>query len=143
MLTIGTAQYFDALGAAKDAKTSTAAGHNGVSAPAPADPLPTKGVSAITSNRWTGDAVIVSRTPTKTSTVAVRITGIDARGFNQNQEMVVGGSDFTIVHNDLAPGEVVNFKVALKDAAKQVKFVKVMPSWSPMKRSIVSDIENE
>jgi hypothetical protein len=57
--------------------------------------------------------------------------------------MVVGGSDFTIVHNDLAPDEVVNFKVALKDAAKQVKFVKVMPSWSPMKRSIVSDIENE
>jgi hypothetical protein len=41
------------------------------------------------------------------------------------------GSDFTIVHNDLAPGEVLNFKVALKDATKQVKFLKVLPSWSP------------
>jgi hypothetical protein len=29
------------------------------------------------------------------------------------------------------PAKSVNSKVALKDAAKQVKFVKVMPSWSP------------
>jgi hypothetical protein len=43
--------------------------------------------------------------------------------------MVIEGSDFTIVHNDLAPGEVVNFKIALKDGTKQVKFVKVLPSW--------------
>jgi hypothetical protein len=45
--------------------------------------------------------------------------------------MVIGGSDYTIVNNNLAPGEAVNFKVGLKDGAKQVKFVKVMPSWSP------------
>ena len=31
------------------------------------------------------------------------------------------------MHNELAPGETVNFKVALKDDAKQVKFVKVTP----------------
>jgi hypothetical protein len=29
--------------------------------------------------------------------------------------MITSGSDFTIVHNDLAPGEVVNLKVALKE----------------------------
>jgi hypothetical protein len=40
-------------------------------------------------------------------------------------------SSFTIVHNDLAPGEVVNFKVALKDDAKKVKFVQVLPTWTP------------
>jgi hypothetical protein len=51
-------------------------------------------------------------------------------GFDQDQKVVVGGSDYTIVHNNLAPGEVVNFKVALKDGTKQVKFVKVLPSWS-------------
>jgi hypothetical protein len=61
----------------------------------------------------------------------VLITGIDAKGFNQDQKMVIEGSDFTIVHNDLAPGETVKFKVALKDDAKQVRFVKVLPSWSP------------
>lgn len=88
-------------------------------------------VSAITENRWTADALIVSGTLTNTSTVAVQITGIDAKGFDQHQKIVIGGSDFTIVHNDLAPGEVVNFKVALKDGTKQVKFVKVLPSWTP------------
>jgi hypothetical protein len=31
----------------------------------------------------------------------------------------------------LAPGEVVTFKVALKDDAKQVKFVKVLPNGTP------------
>jgi hypothetical protein len=66
---------------------------------------------------------------TSTSAVAVLITGIDAKGFNQDQKMVIEGSDFTIVHNDLAPGEVVNFKLALRDGTKQVKFVKVLPSW--------------
>jgi hypothetical protein len=92
---------------------------------------PTNVISAITGNRWTPDALIVSGTLTNTSTVAVEITGIDAKGFNQDQKMVIGSSDFTIVHNNLAPGEVVNFKVALKDNAKLVKFVKVLASWSP------------
>lgn len=46
-------------------------------------------------------------------------------GFDQDQKVVVGGSDYTIVHNDLTPGETVNFKIALKDTAKQVKYVKV------------------
>jgi hypothetical protein len=88
-------------------------------------------ISAITGNRWRSDALIVSGTLTNTSTVEVLITGIDAKGFNQDQKMVVEGSAFTIVHNNLAPGEAVNFKVALKDDAKQVRFVKVLPSWSP------------
>ena len=87
-------------------------------------------VSAITKNRWTADSLIVTGTLTNASTVAVLITGIDASGFDQDQKMVSRGSDFTIFRNDLAPGEVVNFKVALKDTAKQVKFVRVMPSWS-------------
>jgi hypothetical protein len=99
--------------------------------PTPCLITPTNVISAITGNRWTADALIVSGTMTNTSTVAVLITGIDAKGFNQDQKMVITGSDFTIVHNDLAPGEVVNFKVALKDNAKLVKFVKVLPSWSP------------
>ena len=99
---------------------------------APVEPLPsTNVVSVVTSNRWSGDVLIVSGTLTNTSTVVVLITGIDAKGFNQDQKLVIEGSDFTIVHNDLAPGQVVNFKVALKDGTKQVRFVKVLPSWSP------------
>jgi hypothetical protein len=98
---------------------------------APAAPPATTVVSAITGNRWTAEALIVSGTLTNSSAVAVQITGIDAKGFNRDQEMVTRGSDFTIVHDDLAPGEVVNFKVALKDDTKQVKFVKVLPTWTP------------
>jgi hypothetical protein len=98
--------------------------------PTPCLITPTNVVSAITSNRWSGDALIVSGTLTNASTVAVLITGIDGKGFDQDQKMVIRGSDFTVAHNDLAPGEVVNFKVALKDGTKQVKFVKVEPSWS-------------
>lgn len=106
-----------------------------VAQPAPAsvaETLPvTNVVSAVTGNHWTTDALIVAGTLTNTSTVPVLITGIDAKGFNQDQKFVARGSDFTVLHNDLAPGEVVNFKVALKDGAKQVKFVKLEPSWSP------------
>ncbi len=97
---------------------------------APTPPL-TNVVSAVTGNRWTPDALIVSGTLTNTSRGAVLITGINAKGFNQDQKMVSEGSDFTIARNNLAPGEVVNFKVALKDGTKQVKFVTVLPSWSP------------
>jgi hypothetical protein len=88
-------------------------------------------VSEITKIRWTADALIVSGTLTNSSEVAVQITGIYSKGFNKDQKMVTEDSAFTIVHNDLAPGEVVNFKVALKDGAKQVKFVKVLPNWTP------------
>jgi hypothetical protein len=106
----------------------------------PSEAIPiTNVISAITSNRWTTDALIVSGTLTNTSTVAVRITGIDARGFNQDQKMVVGGSDYTIVNNDLAPGEVVSFKVALKDAAKQGKVRKgdaSMVTMTPVQRHL-------
>jgi hypothetical protein len=44
---------------------------------------------------------------------------------------VIRGSDFTSVRKDLAPGEVVNFKIKLKDGAKQVKLAKVLPTWTP------------
>ncbi len=99
---------------------------------APFEPIPsTNVISAITGNRWTSDALIVSGTLTNTSMVEVLITGIGAKGFNQDQKMVIEGSAFTVVHNDLAPGQVVKFKIALKDDTKQVKFVKVLPSWSP------------
>ena len=106
------------------------------SRPAPAEAVTqatpsTNVVSMITGNRWTSDTLIVSGTLTNTSTVVVLITGIDSKGFNQDQKIVVEGSAYTIVHNDLAPGQTVNFKVALKDGEKQVKFVKVTPSWSP------------
>ena len=77
-------------------------------------------VSEITKIRWTANALIVSGTLTNSSEVAVQITGIYSKGFNKDQKMVTEDSAFTIVHNDLAPGEVVNFKVALKDGAKQV-----------------------
>jgi hypothetical protein len=107
------------------------------SAPAPASvpvaetrPV-TNVVSAITKNRWTADSLIVSGTLTNSSAIAVQITGMDARGFDEHQEMITGGSDYTITNNELAPGETVNFKVALKDDAKKVKFVRVLPSWSP------------
>jgi hypothetical protein len=90
--------------------------------------LPLKNVvAAINSNRWTANALIVTGTLTNTNAVPVRITKISATGFNKNKKAVIDGSDFTIMHNELAPGETVNFKVALKDDAKQVKFVKVTP----------------
>ena len=130
ILIIGTGHYFEALNAAKDAKTLTAAGSLTSSAPTPVG-IPTNVVSSITKNRWTADSLIVSGTLTNSSAVAVQITGIDAKGFNKDQKMVTRRSDFTIFHNDLAPGEVVNFKVALKDDAKQVKFVQVVPTWTP------------
>jgi hypothetical protein len=131
MLIIGTGEYFDTMNAAKDAGTAAPTAPESVAAPTPAGSLPTNVVSVITGNRWTSDSLIVSGTLTNTSTVAVKITGIDANGFSQDKKVIVRGSDYTIVHNDLAPGEAVNFKIALKDNTKQVKFVKVAPSWSP------------
>jgi hypothetical protein len=131
VLIIGTEQYFDAINAAKDAKTSTAAGSHAASVATLVDPPRTKVVAAITENRWKGDTLVVSGTLTNSSAVAVLVTSIGAKEFNQDQEMVVWGSDFTIDHDELAPGDVVNFKVALKDGTKQVKFVKVLPTWTP------------
>jgi hypothetical protein len=101
------------------------------STPAPGsqiEMLPPKSVvSSIKSNRWTATALIVAGTLTNTNAVPVKITKISATGFNKNRKAVIDGSDFTITHNELAPGETVNFKVALKDDAKQVKFVKLTP----------------
>jgi hypothetical protein len=91
---------------------------------------PTNVISAITGDRWTSESLIVSGTLTNSSAVAVQITGIDAIGFNKDQKIVTRGSDFTIFNSDMAPGEVVNFKVELKDDAKQVKFVQVFPTWT-------------
>ena len=82
-------------------------------------------VSAITSNRWSGDALIVSGTLKNTNAVPVRIANLSATGFDKNQTMVIEGSDYTIVHNDLAAGETVNFQASLKDGTKQIRFVKV------------------
>jgi hypothetical protein len=130
-LIIGTMEYIDAEIAARNAGTATPTAPESVAAPTPAESLRTNVISAITGKRWTSEALIVSGTLTNASTVGVLVTGIDAKGFNQDQKMVTQGSDFTIVHKDLAPGEVVNFKVALKDDAKQVRFVKALPSWSP------------
>jgi hypothetical protein len=114
-----------------DDNTTTPTASDSVAGPTPAGSVPTNVVSAITSNRWSGDALIVTGTLTNTSTIAVLITGIDSLGFDQDQKIVDRSSDFAILHNDLAPGEVVNFKIALKDGGKQIKFVKVLPSWSP------------
>ncbi len=88
---------------------------------------PASMVSAITSNRWSGDALIVSGTLKNTNAVPVQIESLSATGFDKNQKRVIEGSDYTILHNDLAAGETVNFKVALKDGTKQIKFVKVTP----------------
>jgi hypothetical protein len=84
-------------------------------------------VSAITSNRWSGDTLIVSGTLKNTNAVPVRIENLSATGFDKNRQKVVEGSDYTIVHNDLAPGQTVNFEMALKDATRQIKFVKMTP----------------
>jgi hypothetical protein len=84
-------------------------------------------VSAITSNRWSGDALIVSGTLKNTNAVPVRIENLSATGFDKNRKRVIEGSDYTIVHHDLAAGETVNFKVTLKDGTKQIRFVKVTP----------------
>jgi hypothetical protein len=126
----GTGGYAGLDSGREAGATNPTAKEIAVAPPTQDDPPQTNVVSAITENHWTADALIVSGTLTNASKVAVLITGIDAKGFNQDQKMIIRGSDFTIVHNDLAPAEVVNFKVALKDGSKQVKFVKVQPSWS-------------
>jgi hypothetical protein len=84
-------------------------------------------VSAITSNQWSGDALIVLGTLKNTNAVPVRIENLSAPGFDKNQKRVIEGSDYTIVHNDLAAGETVNFQVSLTDGTKQIRFVKVTP----------------
>jgi hypothetical protein len=84
-------------------------------------------VSAITSNRWSGDELIVSGTLKNTNAVPVRIENLSATGFDKDQKRVIEGSDYTMVHNDLAAGETVRFEVKLKDGAKQIKFIKVTP----------------
>jgi hypothetical protein len=84
-------------------------------------------VSAITSNRWSGDALIVSGTLKNTNAVSVRIANLSATGFDKDRKKVIEGSDYTIVHNDLAAGETIYFEMALKDARRQIKFVKVTP----------------
>jgi hypothetical protein len=84
-------------------------------------------VSAITGNRWSGDTLIVSGTLKNTNAVPVRIENLGVTGFDKNRNRVIEGSGYTIVHNDLAPGETVNFEMALKDATRQIKFVKVTP----------------
>jgi hypothetical protein len=84
-------------------------------------------VSVITSNQWSGDALIVLGTLKNTNAVPVRIENLSAAGLDKDQKRVIEGSDYTIVHNDLAAGETVNFQVSLKDGAKQIRFVKVTP----------------
>jgi hypothetical protein len=84
-------------------------------------------VSAITSNRWSGDELIVSGTLKNTNAVPVRIENLSAAGFDKVQKRVIEGSDYTMVHNDLAAGETVRFEVKLKDGAKQIRFIKVTP----------------
>ena len=84
-------------------------------------------VSAITSNQWSGDALIVLGTLKNTNAVPVRIEKLSAAGFDKDQKSVIEGSDYTIVHHDLAAGETVNFQVSLKDGTKQIRFVKLTP----------------
>jgi hypothetical protein len=84
-------------------------------------------VSAITSNQWSGDALIVLGTLKNTNAVPVRIENLSAAGFDKNRKRVVEGPDYTIAHHDLSAGETVNFQVSLKDGTKQIRFVKVTP----------------
>jgi hypothetical protein len=84
-------------------------------------------VSAITSNQWSGDALIVLGTLKNTNAVPVRIENLSAAGFDKNQKRIIEGSDYTIVHNDLAAGETVNFQVSLTDGIKQIRFVQLTP----------------
>jgi hypothetical protein len=84
-------------------------------------------VSVITSNQWSSDTLVVLGTLKNTNAVPVRIKSLSAAGFDKDQKSVIEGSDYTIVHNDLAAGETVNFQVSLKDGTKQIRFVKVTP----------------
>jgi hypothetical protein len=86
-----------------------------------------KVVSAITSNQWSGDVLIVLGTLKNTNAVPVRIENLSAAGFDKDQKSVIEGSDYTVVHHDLAAGETVNFQVSLKDGTKQIRFVKLTP----------------
>jgi hypothetical protein len=78
-------------------------------------------VSAITSNKWSGEFLVVSGTLTNASAVAVAIKAIDSQGFDANQKIVAGGSDFTSFRKDLSPGEVVKFQDLAKGHGKTGK----------------------
>ena len=84
-------------------------------------------ISVLTSNRWSGDSLFVSGTLKNTNAVPVRIEHLNAAGFDKNLKRVIEGSQYTIVHNDLAVGETVNFEVVLKDGPKLIRFVEVRP----------------
>jgi hypothetical protein len=81
LLIIGTGQYYDAINAVKNAGTTTPKAPNAIPASTPVDSVPINVVSAITSNRWTADTLIVSGTLTNTSAVPVLITGVTTIGF--------------------------------------------------------------
>jgi hypothetical protein len=90
--------------------------------------IPSKSVvCAITSNQWSSDALIVSGKLTNTTAMRVNIANLSTAGFDKDQKAVIEASDNTIDHHELAPGETVAFTVTLKDATKQVRFVKVTP----------------
>ena len=98
---------------------------------APADPLSSAGsakklVTCISIRRRQMPYTCSGHSPIR---VLYRLQSQTSRtnGFDEKQAVVSNGSDYTIGHADLAPGEVVNFKVALHDPEKLVKFVKITP----------------
>jgi hypothetical protein len=121
----------------------------GFDAPPPApilDTLAVKDVPAttelsvkITGNRWesydTMDSghltkstkLFVSGTLTNTSTVLVTVTKMSANGYSKDRIGVADGSDYTIGNAEIAPTEIVKFKMVLADAKKAVRFLVVTP----------------
>jgi hypothetical protein len=110
------------------------------SAPVPSDSdLTKKLIVEFTNNRWTAEKVLIATgTLTNTNTVPVTVTRIIATGFDKQQNVVAGGagfpqeSSYTIVNNEIAAGATVNFKVALSDAKKVIRFVKAIPYAEPV-----------
>jgi hypothetical protein len=110
------------------------------SAPGPSDPdLAKKLIVEFTNNRWTAEKVLIATgTLTNNNAVPVTVTRIIATGFDKQQNVVAGGSGFpqessyTIGNDEIAAGATVNFKVALSDAKKVIRFVRAIPYAEPI-----------
>jgi hypothetical protein len=101
--------------------------------------LTKKLIVEFTNNRWTAEKVLIATgTLTNTNRVPVTVSRIIATGFDKQQNVVAGGagfpqeSSYTIGNSEIAAGATVNFKVALGDARKVIRFVRAIPYVEPV-----------
>jgi hypothetical protein len=85
-------------------------------------------VPKITSNQWSGGFLIVSGTLTNTNTFAIRVIHLDVEGYAAADAKSYSTEDPYPFNEDLTPGQIGSFRLPIKDATKQLRFVKVTPT---------------